>query len=235
MPVAFAITVNAPLPITQLVTIQPIIVSDDDGTNTATFFGNSSQQSSIEGLIDQIWAQAGIDVNFLASSTWNNSFANSDPGGSSPRPQFHLGNIVGLGNNAGVTHPNSNVINMFFVNNVPGHGSLGVFTAAGLASLGGNDIAQYVGSGLLGFGNGLGAIAGVVAHEIGHNLGLGHTASGIANLMAPSGTTDQLNNAQIGTVLSSSLVTPVPVPAAIWFFGSGLLMLTRYRKHLATN
>jgi hypothetical protein len=77
-------------------------------------------------------------------------------------------------------------------------------TSAGIANIGRNGIAAYVGASLLTFGNGTDVIAGVLAHEIGHNLGLKHTADGTANLMAPSGTTQQLTTAQIGAVLQTT-------------------------------
>ena len=43
-----------------------------------------------------------------------------------------------------------------------------------------------------------------MAHEIGHNLGLYHTANGGANLMSPQGTSEQLNESQINTVFSAT-------------------------------
>lgn len=229
-----ALVLNPSLAITEVVNVQAIIVSDDSGANTAEFFGSGAQQAIIESFVDDIWAQAGIDINFLPTNTWNSSFANSGSGSATvTRPTSDLSTIVADGASAGVASADPNVINMYFVNIAAGFNLLSENSAAGLGILGGNGITQYVGSNLLSFTGGQEVIAGVVAHEIGHNLGLGHVAE-FENLMDSGNAGQRLNSAQISMALDSNFsVAVVPVPPALMLFLSGLGLLGFYRRKRA--
>jgi len=197
--------VDDPLPITHRVTVQMIQTAKTDGSTPATLFGNTTQEANVKSRIDQIWAQAGIDIDFLPTvNVWNNTFAYQGNAGAGTRPSSDLDSIISLGGNAGVLNSQPEVINIFFVEVVPSFTPLEENTAAGYAKIGFDGITQTVGSSLPGFQNGRDVIASVVAHEIGHNLGLKHPATGLPNLMSPEGTTQQLSAAQISALFQTT-------------------------------
>jgi hypothetical protein len=81
------------------------------------------------------------------------------------------------------------------------------------------------------FANGRDVIAGVMAHEIGHNLGLTHTPAGSANLMAPKGTSEQMSPQQISLALNSRFVQDLALPGDL--NGDGIVNgadVTRWRN-----
>jgi hypothetical protein len=194
-----AIIVDPARPITHRVTVQIIETALSNGTSPATIFGNASQRASIEAGIDRVWAQAGIDVAFLPTITrYNNTFAYQ--GNSASRPSSDLSAILSDASGAGVLNSTPGMINLFFVNVVPAFAFTGENSANGIGNLGRSGIAQFVGDNLLTFQGGHDVVSKVVAHEIGHNLGLQHTADAIGNLMSPGGTTAQLTSGQIDAI-----------------------------------
>jgi hypothetical protein len=180
------------------VTINPIIVSNSDGSNTAELFGTAAQEAEIKRLIDEIYLQAQVDVEWLAPQTYNNTFANIGNGGT--RPNSDLTTVVNAGDSAGIGNSSSLFIDMYFVEIAAGFADTTENTANGLAYVNDNGITMHVGDNLPSFLGGRDVVARVVAHEIGHNLGLDHV-SDTNNLMNDG---SDLTVSQITTIVNSS-------------------------------
>lgn len=188
----------AAAPITRILQVQPIIISNDDGSETAFAFGGGPGDESYEYIIakaKEVWAQAGIHVIFLPAKRWNNTLANfgdpcqydghtgtgtpEDPciGGSRPKIDEDL--IPEAAEAAGVASVglHDTVMDAYFMRVLPGWPGpeAGLLVGAGLYR---NNTLQVSISdaGWLADQGGW-DIVGIetIAHEIGHTLGLFHT------------------------------------------------------------
>ena len=195
----------------EVVFIQPIVAANSDGSNQAEFFGTAAQEADIKNRIDQIFGQADIDIEFLPTRRINDTFTNVGSG-SGTRTSSDLGRIISNGDSNGVGNSNRNVIDLYFVERVPGFGDIGNTTANGLAFVGSAGAAVHVGDNLVDFAAGRQTVAEVTAHEIGHNLGLSHVNTR-GNLLASSGSGSDLTGSQINTIVRSSLSQPLTTSA----------------------
>lgn len=191
-----------------------------------------------EAALDAIYSQATfgnspIDVRFNATQTLvNANLLNIDTAAKSST-------LFGLANAAGPA------IDMFFVDTIDYcGGSFNVnIVGCGFVNAAGLMIESAYAAGSYG--------AELLAHELGHNLGLSHGGCG---LMGPSLNNNTcLNSAEVATILFSSLVqqdsngryieinpwlvtaAQVPLPAAGWLLigGIGALVAARRRRKAA--
>lgn len=189
--------------IVEIVTVQPIIVSNDDGSNTAGYFGTSEESQIIMDRIDEIYLVAGVDVVWLEPNTWNDTFANV--GDADPRPGSDLSAILSAGEESEVANSDPLVLNMYFVEVSAFFPPTSNFTANGYARVDGNGSTVHIGDSLTTFASGRDVAARVTAHELAHNLGLVHVTE-TENLMANG---SELNASQIATILDSEYTVPI--------------------------
>ena len=235
-PAARALIINPAQGITHQVHVQLIQVQDDAGSNPAPLLGSASERSAIEAFIDQIWAQAGIDIVFDATATlWNSTFGLSGtPGNNAPRPSSDLSAMMIAAASAGVLSADPLALHMFYVDIVPGFSQTGSNTVNGLASIPGSRSAVWVGPNLTTFGTGREVVASVLSHEIGHNLGLPHITQAW-NLLQSSGAPSQgeiLNASQIATALASPFSVLVPEPGILLLLAAAFVRVGGRRSYI---
>ncbi len=214
-------------PITKTVTLQVYQFCDDAGFNCASIGPGGNAYFANE--TNKIWSQAGISVGFnfvgQINSTHFSNINESDDGDG----------FADLHSAYGSGGPSANTVDMFLVHTIAGAYGEGWLGAGGFL------IAMDT---VMAFNGGLGRID-TIAHELGHNLGLDHSA--VADQLMASGNVrsvpatladinpdglglDKISAAQINIARGSSLLSDVPEPFSMALVGSGMLAVVLIRR-----
>jgi len=183
-----------------VVFVQPIIGADDDGSNMAVFLGDATLQADILARVDAIYAPGGIDIEFLPAVVFNNTFVNSGDGTFNANGDRgnELAQIGQIGDDAGVGSADPTVLDQYYLQLIPGAPN----TAAGVAFVPGT-VSAVRGDSL----QSAARRATIIAHEIGHNLGLGHNnIPGNLLIGTGAGTNTDLNAEQFEIIFESPSV-----------------------------
>jgi hypothetical protein len=235
-PLCAQLVVNSPQPITESLTVQVIGAAATDGTSPAPLFGNASEQQAIESDVNQIWAQAGIEVQFeFYPSTWDNSFAlMGTAGNNSPRPASDLSTIVTDANADLELDPHANQLYMLDI--VPTFSQEDSNTVVGYSFTNFDGMSMWIGPSLPTSTEGQDIAASIVAHEIGRNLGLTTDNTDNQDLMNPGGSGGELlNSTQVQDADESDFLTPVPEPSTYAMLSGAFLLLIGKRATSALH
>jgi hypothetical protein len=245
-----------------------IWVANDTGGDASPLYSHYSTNSAVWTMvsdeINRIWLQAGITITFSShANTFNSLDALRGTQASGARHFYDINRLTNVqlwqatpsAVFTGVLdflEPQRNgSLNMLFVQQMPGaSGPPG--GASGLAWMGANGIVMATSSGMLDGDTNILRVARVMAHEIGHNLGLDHPDdydnfalyggadyNAHTNLMTsgtrgiPGGT--WLTDTQLNIALTTAgnmgwLTVVIPEPTTLVLLTLGGLLLNRRRR-----
>jgi len=166
------------------VTIQPIVMRSTDGSIAA-----NPQQNIFEAETDKIWAQAGIDFQFLPIIYYNNSlYTNVSSDISQPNSVYSLALDPGHQQSS-----DPHVVNVWFVMTINGSSSASGFSLQSTTNYYGMLIERNgvsIANSAFAYGGGAG-MRDIFAYEVARNLGLNNgnldASSDVNNLMKLSG------------------------------------------------
>jgi len=230
------------LPIDRQVFVQPIQVCTDDGLACANL-----RRELFETSTDRLWSQAGIDVSFLPFERYLKT----------EDQWLHYGELgpsLGAGGeilpaafwDSGLSlHPDPLTINLFFVSGItglPGYTILGMsrYDVAYEPALSGDPV---LGGYLPVLGkNGIvisdavfeHGYASVIAHELGHNLGLYHIDDPLLNAWDERLGQSILETPQPTNLMSAYAIYPTD-PDQLWPGGPAYGVLTPEQIEIARN